>query len=175
MAIQIQNNVRYALIPSPLGELLLTANDAGITGLYFEDHRYPPNRTSDWVESSAFLQAATEQIEEYFQGQRQQFQLTLAPQGTPFQETVWLALRQIPFGETVSYQEVANSLKKPSGARAVGTAIGRNPLSIIVPCHRVVASTGALSGFAGGLPRKQFLLDLENPSRKRTTTRLLFG
>lgn len=147
---------------SPLGTLLIAAGDKGLRGVYFEQHKYF-NGTQDWVRDechSELLQAAT-QIDEYLTGRRQIFDLRLDPCGTPFQRTVWDTLLALPFGQTTTYGAIAARLSNPRAVRAVGTAIGRNPLSIIVPCHRVLGANGALSGYAGGLERKRYLLDHE--------------
>lgn len=153
----------YTWLESPLGRLLLTSNRAALTGLYLEGQKSLPPQTSDWQEAPQLdLLVQTQiQLEEYFTYQRQQFDLPLAPNGTPFQQQVWHQLRQIPFGETISYGTLAARLGKPTASRAVGAANGQNPLSIVVPCHRVIAVNGALTGYAGGLDRKQWLLHHE--------------
>jgi methylated-DNA-[protein]-cysteine S-methyltransferase len=155
--------IYYTEYASPLGQIILATTKQGICGLYFHDQRYF-NGTQDWQKSAhPFLESATKQLDEYFAGQRQRFDvpLDLTVHGTPFQQTVWRALLTIPFGQTSNYKAHANCIRKPNAIRAVGGAIGRNPISIIVPCHRVVGSNGALTGFAGGLDRKKYLLQLE--------------
>lgn len=144
-------------MPSPLGALRLYAAIDELVGVYLPDQSVPPGieRRVD------VLRAATAQLAEYFAGQRRAFDLPLAPRGTGFQALVWDALTRIPHGETRSYREVARSLGRPSACRAVGAANGRNPLSIVVPCHRVIASNGDLTGYAGGLVAKRWLLDHE--------------
>lgn len=151
---------------SPIGRLLLAADDAGLRAIQFTQNRHPVKRDDDWREGShPVLDAATAQLDEYFAGRRRQFDLPLAPRGTDFQRQVWNALRAIPYGQTRSYAQQAQAIGKPKAVRAVGAANGRNPLPIIVPCHRVIGAAGALTGFGGGLPTKQFLLRLEGALR----------
>ncbi|MBE7383143.1 MAG: methylated-DNA--[protein]-cysteine S-methyltransferase [Leptolyngbya sp. SIO1E4] len=155
--------IYYTWIESPLGALLLTANARSLTGLYLQGQKYFPEQTPDWHKAEQIppLVQAQKQLAEYFAHQRQHFDLPLAPQGTDFQEQVWQQLRQIPFGETISYGTLAQRLGKPTASRAVGAANGRNPISIIVPCHRVIAGDGKLTGYAGGTDRKRWLLQHE--------------
>jgi methylated-DNA-[protein]-cysteine S-methyltransferase len=153
--------MRYALIPSPLGELLAARDDDGITGLYLPTGKRPVRPAPDWQRHDADLAHVAGQLAEYFAGERREFDLTLRPRGTQFQLRVWAALREIPYGETRSYGSIAAELGVPGAARAVGLANGQNPISIIVPCHRVVGATGALTGYGGGLPAKQWLLSHE--------------
>jgi methylated-DNA-[protein]-cysteine S-methyltransferase len=157
--------ILYDTVPSPVGELLLTAEDAGLTRVYFERHQHADRIGDGWRPASGrssraadVLAEARRQLTAYFAGERTEFALPLAPLGTPFQERVWMALRGIVFGETVSYAEIARRIGAPDAVRAVGAANGRNPLSIVVPCHRVIGSGGALTGFGGGIERKQWLL-----------------
>lgn len=155
--------IYYKWLESPLGAVLMVADARSLTGLYLQGQKYFPQPTKDWQEArtlSLFEQAQT-QLTEYFAHQRQTFDLPLDPQGTPFQKQVWQQLRQIPYGETISYGTLAQRLNKPTASRAVGAANGKNPISIIVPCHRVVATNGLLTGYAGGLDRKQWLLQHE--------------
>lgn len=149
----------YTEHQSPLGSLLLAASDRGLCGVYFEDHNYF-NGPQGWQREPLHLhlQNVARQLDEYFAGQRSVFDIPLDLRGTPFQQAVWNALQALPFGCTASYQEIAQRIAKPEAIRAVGTAIGRNPVSIIVPCHRVLGASGALSGYAGGLSRKRHLL-----------------
>lgn len=153
--------LRSRVHDSPLGRLTLVASDAGLRALLWpdDDGRVPLPDTI--AGSHRTLDATTEQLDQYFAGQRRAFDVPLDPQGTPFQRKVWEALRRIRYGETVSYTELASRIGRPTAARAVGAANGRNPISIIVPCHRVVGASGALTGFAGGLSAKRWLLDLE--------------
>lgn len=154
---------RWTTVPSPIGELLLTGDHAGLTGLHMETRRHgPADVAPEWVRDDAPFRAAKDQLDEYFAGERTEFDLALNPSGTPFQLKVWESLRTIPYGEVRSYGEIAEQIGKPGAARAVGLANGRNPISIIVPCHRVIGASGALTGYGGGIERKQALLELEN-------------
>jgi methylated-DNA-[protein]-cysteine S-methyltransferase len=155
--------VYYRWLDSPLGELLLTANEIALTALALKGQKYFPKPTPAWqlAPSLAILNQAQTQLQAYFAGKRQTFDLPLAPQGTAFQQQVWHYLCDIPFGETRTYAQLARAIAQPSAVRAVGAANGRNPISIIVPCHRVIASDGTLTGYAGGLDHKQWLLNHE--------------
>ncbi len=154
----------YHHIDSPLGEILLVANDdRSLSGLYLSGQKHLPAVASHWQATPAlaiFAHTQT-QLAEYFQGKRHAFDLPIAPQGTDFQQLVWQHLQQIPSGQTRSYGELARSIGQPTAARAVGAANGRNPIAIVIPCHRVIAGNGKLTGYAGGLDRKQWLLKLE--------------
>ena len=152
------------VMDSPMGPLTIVANDAGLrAGLWPGDDpaRVPLGETAKTT-NHPVLVAAVDQLSEYFAGDRQRFDLLLDPIGTDFQQSAWMALRAIPYGTTVSYGEQAAAMGDKRKARAVGAANGRNPISIIVPCHRVVGSNGSLTGFAGGLESKQWLLDHES-------------
>jgi methylated-DNA-[protein]-cysteine S-methyltransferase len=149
-------DTRFTVIDSPVGELLLTANDDGLSGIQFAPHRAAEGQRDD----DAFT-GIVAQLGEYFDGRRTTFDVTLAPAGTAFQRGVWSAIAAIPYGKTVSYGSIAAELGKPSASRAVGLATGRNPIVIVIPCHRVVGADGSLTGFGGGLDRKSLLLDLE--------------
>ena len=144
---------------SPLGTLLLAASADGLCGLYFEEHKYF-NGPQAWSRnpSNPHLQQTMRQLDEYFAGTRRAFNIALDMRGTAFQRAVWNALMALPFGETTTYTSIAHGVANPKAVRAAGTAIGRNPVSIIVPCHRVVGTSGDLSGYAGGLERKRYLL-----------------
>jgi len=146
--------------PSPLGDLLLLADDDGLRGLYLPEPRHGPAAVGS-PGAAAALDAAAEQLDAYFAGELQEFDLPLAPAGTPFQRRVWSELERIPFGETISYSTLADRLGNPRAVRAVGLANGRNPLSIVVPCHRVIGADGTLVGYGGGLERKRWLLEHE--------------
>lgn len=151
---------------SPLGRVILAATDDGLAGLWFEGQRHQPD-TSAWpmVPDHPVLQQAQAQLNDYFAGRRTAFDLPLAfSLGTGFQQAVWRALLKIPHGATRSYGALSADIGKPAAVRAVGGAVGRNPLSIIVPCHRVIGADGALTGYAGGLARKTALLQLEGQS-----------
>ena len=151
----------YSTHASPVGELLLVGDDEGLRGLYLPEHRRGPQVDPAWRRDDGALATTRAQLTEYFAGERTAFDLALAPAGTPFQLEVWEALRRIPYGGTRSYGELAAELGRPGSARAVGAANARNPISIVVPCHRVVGSAGALTGYAGGVEAKRALLDLE--------------
>ncbi|MBF6023852.1 methylated-DNA--[protein]-cysteine S-methyltransferase [Lysobacter niastensis] len=152
----------YTRIDSPVGPLLLAAADDGLRLIEFHEPRHPIPPGKDWREGDHdLLRAVQAQLDEYFAGKRRDFDLPLAPQGTAFQCEVWRTLASIPYGETISYAELATRVGRPSAMRAVGAANGRNPLPIVLPCHRVIGSNGNLTGFGGGLPTKRFLLTLE--------------
>lgn len=158
--------ISYMEHPSPIGVLLIAATDAGICGIYFEEHKHFKGKDS-WLEKPTqaaiqHLKKAATQLDEYFAGQRTEFDVALDMTGTEFQRGVWTALTEIPFGRSVSYAQHAQGLGNPKALRAVGSAIGKNPVSIIVPCHRVIGSSGAVTGYAGGVERKRFLLALED-------------
>ena len=153
----------YTLVPSPIDPLLLTSDGRAITGVHMDGpHGVPPD-DAGWrrADDLPVLSEARRQLEEYFAGRRQAFDLPLALAGTPFQQRVWAALAQIPYGATLSYGELARNVQCPGGARAVGLANGRNPVAIVIPCHRVIGADGRLTGFGGGLDRKAALLQLE--------------
>ena len=149
---------------SPVGRLTLIANDQGLTSVLWENEGLNRVQLKGAEEKKLHpvLRKAERQLQEYFAGQRKKFELDLDPSGTEFQKSVWRALLKIPFGQTRSYGELARQIKKPLASRAVGAANGKNPLSIIVPCHRVIGANGKLVGFAGGLEMKQKLLKLEH-------------
>ena len=148
-------------IDSPIGPLMLAADDSGLRHIEFRDNSHPADRRDWHGGSNDILQATEAQLGEYFAGQRQAFELPLAPQGTPFQLQVWEVLARIPFGATISYAQLAQRIGNPAGTRAVGAANGRNPLPIVLPCHRVIGADSAMTGFGGGVPVKEFLLRLE--------------
>lgn len=152
----------YIHMDSPLGRMLLVADESGMRAIEFTGTAHPLPRGGDWREQrTALLEGARRQLEDYFAGSRQGFDLPLAAQGTDFQLSVWSALGEIPLGETRSYAEIAQRLGQPAAVRAVGAANARNPLAIVVPCHRVIGASGSLTGYAGGLERKRALLTLE--------------
>lgn len=158
-------STRYRVIASPIGPLTLVVDPTGaLTGLYTEGQAYSP-AVADLGQPDARVGGeAVEQLSEYFAGTRTTFDLGLSPSGTPFQKLVWTHLGHIPFGTTSTYGALAAALGRPSSARAVGAATGRNPLSIVVPCHRLVGASGQLTGYAGGLERKAWLLEHERRS-----------
>ncbi len=157
----------YSTMPSPVGELTLTGSAEGLTGVWFDTDRHQHDRSA-WRRDDALFAETRRQLEEYFVGTRQMFDLKLAAQGTAFQQQVWAALCTIPFGETRSYGEQARSIHNEKAVRAVGLANGKNPIGIIVPCHRVIGANGSLTGYAGGLTRKQWLLAHEKKSSGKT-------
>lgn len=151
----------YTTLPSPVGTLILTASGKGLCGLWIEGEKHSPAIPPEWVPDPAPFADAIRQLEEYFAGTRREFALPLDAEGTPFQQEAWAALRRIPYGATRSYQEQAAAIGRPGAVRAVGTANGRNPISIIVPCHRVIGANGSLTGYGGGLAAKRWLLQHE--------------
>jgi methylated-DNA-[protein]-cysteine S-methyltransferase len=151
----------YTLVPSPIGELLLAGDGGALERLYMQSGPRPFAIPPSWREDAAPFADAVGQLREYFAGERRAFDLDLSPAGSAFQLRVWRALREIPYGETTSYGQLARSIGAPDAARAVGLANGRNPISVVVPCHRVIGADGSLTGFGGGLPNKRLLLDLE--------------
>jgi methylated-DNA-[protein]-cysteine S-methyltransferase len=154
--------VWYDDIPPPIGQLRLVADTHGLREVWFETGRHQKAPAAHWVRDAGRLAFARRQLDEYFAGTRQVFELPLHPVGTPFQLAVWRALAKIPYGTTTSYGEMARRIGQPQAVRAVGAANGRNPLPIVLPCHRVIGSDGSLTGFGGGLPTKRFLLAMED-------------
>ncbi len=155
--------IYHTFMSSPLGNILLTADDHGLTGINFQngtEAKKPPHGS---VESATPFEEAVRQIGAYFRGALKRFNLPLSLSGTLFQRSVWSALCDIPYGETISYGELAKRIGKPTACRAVGAANGRNPLPIVVPCHRVIGSDGRLTGYNGGIHLKEYLLKLEKP------------
>ncbi len=154
----------YTVMKSPVGDITLIADNVSLREIYW------PNQKPDRVkfpnlenkDGGRVLKLAVKQLESYFSGKRKEFNLPLKPVGTEFQKEVWEALRSISYGETVSYGDIARRIGRPKAVRAVGAAIGKNPLSIMIPCHRVIGASGKLTGFAGGLSTKEFLLNLES-------------
>lgn len=160
----------HTVVDSPVGPLTLVAVDGVLTGLYMEQQRYrPAHETFGFRDDEPFVECAR-QLQEYFAGTRTKFDVPLGFVGTPFQRTVWTALCEVPHGETVSYGQLADRIGRPTASRAVGLANGHNPISIIVPCHRVVGAAGDLTGYGGGIPRKRYLLDLERGATQLTLT-----
>ncbi len=154
----------YDLYEGPYGQMLLVAGGEGVSGVYFDGQKYLPQVASEWRRDArhALLRQAKRELAEYFGGERERFETALAPEGTAFQGSVWKAISTVGFGETITYGELARRAGCPGNARAAGAATGRNPISIIVPCHRIVGSNGSLTGYAGGLGRKRALLALES-------------
>ncbi len=151
----------HTLLDSPVGTLTLVERGGGLAGLYLAGQRHLPETTAFGPRDDGALQGVQEQLVAYFEGTLRDFDVVLATAGTPFQQAVWAALREVPYGRTCTYAELAAAIGRPTAVRAVGAANGRNPVSIVVPCHRVVGSGGALTGYAGGLARKQQLLQHE--------------
>lgn len=154
--------VHTTFIESPVGPLFLAASAQGLHAIEFRENRHPVKRGESWQEGdNIVLRTTRKQLDEYFTGKRKTFDLPLSPTGTDFQRLVWMTLATIPYGNTISYAQLAARVGKPTAMRAVGSANGRNPLPIVLPCHRVIGADGSLTGFGGGLPTKQFLLKLE--------------
>ncbi len=152
----------YCFLETPIGALLLCADKEHLREIQQPHNGRPRTPKPHWKQKQiAVLRATRAQLREYFDGRRRRFELPLAPDGTPFQQTVWQAMRKVRYARTVSYGELARVIERPNAGRAVGHACGANPLSIIVPCHRIVGSDGSLTGYAGGLKNKQYLLSLE--------------
>lgn len=157
--------VSYCVMQSPVGRLLLAGNAHTLTHLSFQDGRHPMEPDPRWTYTEKPFQRPIRQLKEYFSGKRKTFTINLAPQGTPFQQRVWQALQAIPYGRTLSYGQIAKAIGKPKASRAVGAANGQNPVSILVPCHRVIGSNGNLVGYGGGLAIKETLLAHESRHR----------
>lgn len=160
--------MHYTHHESPVGSLLLVGEGDTLFGLYFPGGKHAPTPNPDWCrddDAPVFTQTRR-QLDAYFAGQLQHFDLDLAPRGTDFQQRVWQQLRLIPLGQTISYGELAKRVGDPKASRAVGAANGKNPISIIIPCHRVIAADGALTGFGGGVDTKRTLLELEQRHRR---------
>jgi methylated-DNA-[protein]-cysteine S-methyltransferase len=151
----------YTTVPSPLGELLLTAEGGQLTGLFMPAEKHAPPAGA--VRDDAVFAPVRRQLDEYFAGERSSFDVLVAPVGTPFQQRVWEELQRIGYGETVTYAELAARIGRPTAIRAAGAANGANPISILIPCHRVIGSDGTLTGYGGGLEAKRYLLDHERP------------
>jgi methylated-DNA-[protein]-cysteine S-methyltransferase len=154
--------VSYTTIESPIGSLMLAGDQGGLRLVHFATGRRPKSPQRDWIEDRTPFKEVIRQLEAYFRGKLQDFDLPVVLDGTEFQLLVWRNLREIPYGETISYGQLARRIGSPDAARAVGLANGSNPIPIIVPCHRVIGSNGDLTGFGGGLPVKKKLLELEN-------------
>jgi methylated-DNA-[protein]-cysteine S-methyltransferase len=159
----------YDQFESPQGTMILTATAKGLAGVYFKGQKHFPKQR-DWQRDprNALLNQAKRELAEYFAGKRTHFSVALDPQGTPFQRSVWKQIAKVGFGKTLTYGELAKRAGHPGSARAAGAATGRNPISIIVPCHRIMGSDGSLTGYAGGLGRKRALLVLERIDRLPT-------
>jgi methylated-DNA-[protein]-cysteine S-methyltransferase len=156
------NGSIFTTVDSPLGRLLAVSDGQSLTHLDMQGGRRPLAVSPTWRADAAAFGPLRTQLEEYFAGDRRDFDLPLAPAGNPFELRVWAALVQVPYGQTASYGEIARRLGAPGAARAVGLANGRNPIAVIIPCHRVIGANGSLTGYGGGLDRKRLLLDLES-------------
>ena len=152
---------RFTYYDSPLGTVTLQANEQGLLGVWFETHTTKPEDLGTQEASFPIFQSVKDQLDRYFAGEAVQFDVPIAAKGTPFQQSVWHALTTIPYGETWSYAQLADAIGNPKAVRAVGLANGKNPVSVIVPCHRVIGKNGKLTGYAGGIERKQRLLAIE--------------
>jgi methylated-DNA-[protein]-cysteine S-methyltransferase len=155
------SELTYETFDSPVGELLALADRDAIVGLHMQEGERPREIQAAWRRDARPFEALRAQLGEYFAGERRRFDLVLAPAGTSFQRRVWSALAAVPYAQTVSYGELAKRIDRPGAARAVGMANARNPISIVIGCHRVIGGGGALTGYAGGIARKRFLLGLE--------------
>lgn len=160
MGVDVMDNVRFSTMDSPIGPLTLAGTGATLTHLRMAGQTHEPDR-ADWVSADGAFADVVEQLEAYFAGSLTEFDVELQLIGTEFQRRVWAALQTIPYGETRSYGQIAEQIGSPGASRAVGLANGRNPIGIIVPCHRVIGSTGGMTGYGGGIDRKQTLLALE--------------
>jgi methylated-DNA-[protein]-cysteine S-methyltransferase len=158
----VTDTMFYTSLDSPTGELLALSDGHALRGLFMQDTGRPVPLAPGWKPSEAPFADLRVQLTEYFAGARRTFDMPLVMDGTPFQRRVWRALQDIPYGETISYGELARRIGQPSAVRAVGLANGRNPIPVIVPCHRVIGADGTLTGYGGGLERKRLLLDLEH-------------
>lgn len=161
-----KETVWYDYLSTPIGNLLLAADAKGLREVWFETGKHKKEPDPQWQRNAAKVTFAAKQLKEYFAGERQDFDLPLHPIGTPFQVNVWRALANIPYGATISYGELARRIGQPQAVRAVGAANGRNPLPIVLPCHRVIGADGSLTGFGGGLPTKRFLLAMEDQTSR---------
>lgn len=160
-ALTSAGTVTHTVLPTRLGELTVVKEDGALTGLYFPRHWPRPDRTAFGARVAEGFQEIARQLDEYLAGERDAFDLPLKVRGAEFDRLVWDLIRQVPYGQTTTYGDIGRSLGEGTDPRDVGAAVGRNPLSIIIPCHRVIGSTGKLTGYAGGLARKRTLLDIE--------------
>jgi methylated-DNA-[protein]-cysteine S-methyltransferase len=152
----------FTEIKVPTGELLLTSDDDVVTGVYWKAYKRAPKPTSDWIKDESRFKNLIRQINEYFLGERKIFDVETKSKGTEFQKQVWKIISEIPYNKSLSYKQVAEKIGRPNAVRAVGTAVGSNPLCLVVPCQRVSTSSGKISGYAGGIESKKYLLALES-------------
>lgn len=157
----IGTSICYTEFDSPVGMIVIEGDESSVTGLYLPDHKGRQGLNGQAQRTETLFHETRDQLGEYFAGTRREFQIPLRLLGTPFQQRVWAELAKIPFGETISYVELARRIDQPTASRAVGNANGRNPVSIVIPCHRVVGASGKLTGYAGGIDKKQWLLNWE--------------
>src|SRR5262245_15597817 len=167
----MDSRIYYTTIDSPIGGLFLTSNGEAITELYTEKHKVRPKPIRGWLRRDALFPETAELRRAYFAGALNESDLPLAIGGAPFQQRVWSELQKIPYGSTISYGELARRIGNPKASRAVGAANGSNPISIIIPCHRLIGSNGKLTGYGGGIERKKFLLDFEAETLARIEDR----
>ncbi|MGE3314047.1 MAG: methylated-DNA--[protein]-cysteine S-methyltransferase [Planctomycetaceae bacterium] len=167
----MNSTIQYSELDSPLGKIVVCGDGPFVTGLFLPDHKGFSGIDARWTRSDARFAEIRAQLAEYFAGTRQSFDVPLRLDGTPFQKRVWQELVNIPFGSTITYAELARRIGRPTASRAVGHANGRNPVSILIPCHRVVATDGKLTGYAGGISRKKWLIDLERAASAETRFR----
>jgi methylated-DNA-[protein]-cysteine S-methyltransferase len=153
-------NNQFAVMNTPIGPLLIAENSSGVSAIIFNADSF--SIPDSWIQVEYLSSEVMKQLQQYFNGERYQFDLPLAPEGTSFQLEVWRALEKIPYGETISYLDLAKQIGKPAAVRAVGAANGANPLPIVIPCHRVIGHNGKLTGYGGGLDKKQYLLSMES-------------
>jgi methylated-DNA-[protein]-cysteine S-methyltransferase len=158
---KMDSRIFFTTIDSPVGALFLTSNGEAIIELFMEKHKGGPKPIRDWRRDDGLFREAADQLRAYFAGELTEFDLPLATDGAPFQQRVWAELRKIPYGSTISYGDLARRIGNPKASRAVGAANGSNPISIIIPCHRLIGSNGKLTGYGGGIERKKFLLEFE--------------
>jgi len=163
----------YDIISSPIGDLLLVASENGLKEIRFEAENQNFQIDQEWIFSPEKLQQVKRELNEYFTGERTSFSIPLSPEGTPFQKQIWKELQSIPYGKTCSYQDIANQIQKPNSCRAVGMANGKNPIPIIIPCHRIIGKNGKLVDYAGGLHKKLKLLQIEKANFLEKSSQLL--
>jgi methylated-DNA-[protein]-cysteine S-methyltransferase len=160
--------MNYQYLETPIGKLLIAGDGESVRIIAFPRNGRPRDPQPGWIEgSTGTIEETVRQLREYFAGRRKEFELPLAPEGTKFQKSVWRELQDIPYGRTISYGELARRIGNPKASRAVGAANGANPIPIVIPCHRVIGANGKLTGFGGGLPVKEKLLDLESQAANR--------
>jgi len=166
------NSSYFTTIPSPVGRLTLVGEGDYLVGLYYDGDPVAGRPRAAGIQDDGRLRSAATQLREYFAGERSRFDLQLAPRGTEFQKAVWAALLRIPFGETASYGQIARAIGRPAACRAIGGANHRNPIAIVIPCHRVIGADGSMTGYGGGLDHKRHLLALEAQGVARVEVRL---